>query len=891
MNRVLQWVCCGIFLLQGMTALATHNRAGEITYEHVSGYTYKATITTYTKISSPADRPWLHIYWGDEPAGVLDTELDSLPRSSEVFYSSQDTKQNIYIGYHTYAGPGIYTMMVIDPNRNSGVVNIINSVQQVFSIQTMLTISPSTGHNNSVVLQNPPLQDACLYQNWYHNPAAYDADGDSIAYHLVPCLGEGGLPLSLGDFPAWVSPEQSSPQTTDTFVMDANTGNITWSVPLLAGEYNIAFRVLEYRNGMLIGFVTRDMQITVITCNNQPPVIAAVPDKCVLAGESVQFQVNATDPNADLITLQAFGGPMDGVENTAVFNPNTGNFAWYPQCLEIQQQPYQVTFIATDDGYVNLSDFETVNITVVAPRVENMLAQSQGNAIAVSWDMNSCASALTAYQQGLIKYLVYRRNGTYGFTPDVCELGVPSYTGYTYVGSVTGANNTTYLDQNVTFGPNYCYMVVTRWIDGALSYASEEVCAQLQKKFPVITQVSVVSTSTLSGRVDVAWSAPNELDTLSYAGPYYYQVYYGPSGSAVNQLVYTTPVSNYFFETDTTFTHLGLNTQDQAHVYRVQLISNATSVGYSSVAASPFLNLTALDNAVQIQVVENVPWDNIRYRYYRKGPLDVNYSFWQETNSPQALDDSLINNKTYCYKVECIGTYGLPHLDSLINWSQEDCTNPYDHEPPCDPTAVLEGDCMTGIIKLTWNKPTCADDITGYHIYHNQVLGDPWTLIAETDNADDTIFVYNEEGVMPSIAGCWVVTAVDSLNLWPDGEMHQNESSKLDSLCIDNCPYYALPNIFSPNGDLYNDTYDAFPYRYIDHVEMKIFNQWGSLMYETEEPAIQWNGTDYKTGKLCPDGVFFYAVNVYEIRLTGLEMYTLHGTIELVDGKVISIAP
>ena len=47
-------------------ALATHNRAGEITYTHVSGLTYEIQITTYTKSTAPADRPFLYLYWGDE---------------------------------------------------------------------------------------------------------------------------------------------------------------------------------------------------------------------------------------------------------------------------------------------------------------------------------------------------------------------------------------------------------------------------------------------------------------------------------------------------------------------------------------------------------------------------------------------------------------------------------------------------------------------------------------------------------------------------------------------------------------------------------------------------------------------------------------------------------
>ena len=56
------------------SAHATHNRAGEITYTHVEGLTYEILITTYTKTTAPADRPWLYLYWGDE----VDEPIDSL---------------------------------------------------------------------------------------------------------------------------------------------------------------------------------------------------------------------------------------------------------------------------------------------------------------------------------------------------------------------------------------------------------------------------------------------------------------------------------------------------------------------------------------------------------------------------------------------------------------------------------------------------------------------------------------------------------------------------------------------------------------------------------------------------------------------------------------------
>src|SRR5690606_8681113 len=109
-----------VFFLLVSGAHATHNRAGEITYEHISGLRYRVKITTYTKASSTAaDRNYLKIRWGDEPSNVNENQLDSLLRSNGggggVIIAGTDVKMNEYIGEHTYSGPGTFILQMEDP--------------------------------------------------------------------------------------------------------------------------------------------------------------------------------------------------------------------------------------------------------------------------------------------------------------------------------------------------------------------------------------------------------------------------------------------------------------------------------------------------------------------------------------------------------------------------------------------------------------------------------------------------------------------------------------------------------------------------------------------------------------------------------------------------------
>ncbi|MGB0425139.1 MAG: hypothetical protein ACPGED_12485, partial [Flavobacteriales bacterium] len=357
--------------------------------------------------------------------------LDSLERQLPIQFLSNNAQINTYEGIHTYAGPGIFELTVLDPNRNAGVLNIPFSVNQPFCVRSTLIINPQTGHNSSVQLLNPPKEQACLFKKWVHNPGAYDPDGDLLVYSLVDCLGEECLPIDSYERPdVWSAAD-------DSFIIDPQTGDVCWEFPPEVGEYNIAILIEEFRevNGVLIkvGDVIRDMQITVQLCTNNPPVIDPIQELCVVAGSNVSIEVNASDPDGDPVVLTAIGGPISETENLANFtNPSNGLglFSWLPQCEEVRPSPYQMVFRAEDVGnQIALVDLESWFITVVAPPVENPSAEPDGNSFILNWDATTCLDAFTEVEQSLGSYKIYRRFGEYGFDPDECELGVPEYTG------------------------------------------------------------------------------------------------------------------------------------------------------------------------------------------------------------------------------------------------------------------------------------------------------------------------------------------------------------------------------------------------------------------------------------------------------------------------------
>lgn len=891
-------LCIFVVAMSSLDALATHYRGGDITYELIAPFTYRITIRTIAE-DNAADRDTIRVNWGDgSPEEVLARANGPMVggfRKGE--FIGLGFKRNLYIGTHTYPGVppppnNFYVISFYDPARRNGITNINNGVSDQISFYVEDTLRypadiASIGYNNSPIFRQDPIDYGNVNQLFVHSQNPWDSDGDSLIFELVSPLQYSGMPV-----PNWQNPQNlpTPNDPTNRFRVDRFTGEIIWDVPKQIGLYNVGILVREYRRGILMGTILRDFHIIIDNKPNRPPTIAAIKDTCVRAGDLLQINVVATDPDAgQLVTLSADGGPFIDVPNSlAQFapqppgNPTSGLFEWQPDCNQVRRQPYTVVFTAQDNfsqggSKIPLSDNETWLIDVVAPPVQNPQATVIGNSVNITWsNPYFCASS-----NNFRGFSVWRKIGSNPFVPTYCEIGLAGK-GYTQLNS-TLTKSYSFQDNDIVRGQQYCYRILAHFsrlspngifeYDKVESVPSVEICVNVPLDIPVITNVSVNTTDISNGSNFIAWSKPrvglNQLDTIQTPPPYSFEVYQSSGFNFTNGTLVQTYTANSYFElNDTTFNHNNLNTKTSPNSYKIVFKSKGDSVGVTNVASSVFLTVQPLDKSNKLKWEENVPWSNDSFAVFRQNNITGLFDSIGITFAHQFIDTGLINDSTYCYYVKSFGHYSVQGLKfPIINLSQEDCGTPQDTVAPCAPILTVKNNCDRYINKAWVDSAfvnhlslsfraleNCDNDAQHYNFYFAE-NGNNFVLI---DSATDTFF---NHVLADNLSGCYYATAVDRLG---------NESVRSNIVCTDNCVYYQLPNVFTPNGDGKNDLFKPFmPYRFVSRIEMSIFNRWGEKVFETTNPDILWDGTDFKTGKLLSDGVYLYGGYYYEKQRDG----------------------
>jgi gliding motility-associated-like protein len=110
--------------------------------------------------------------------------------------------------------------------------------------------------------------------------------------------------------------------------------------------------------------------------------------------------------------------------------------------------------------------------------------------------------------------------------------------------------------------------------------------------------------------------------------------------------------------------------------------------------------------------------------------------------------------------------------------------------------------------------------------------------------------------------------------------IRQNTCVITDSIVLENCPpILEMPNIFTPNGDGFNDQFRPEEDNIVSF-NMKIYNRWGMQIFQTDDLKNGWDGTTL--GLEASDGVYLYVIEYREwLGTEPSRIYTAQGTVTL----------
>ncbi|MBN4081694.1 hypothetical protein JYU23_01035, partial [bacterium AH-315-C07] len=236
--------------------------------------------------------------------------------------------------------------------RNGDINTLANPSSEGFYVSATLDNSAAPC-NSAPTFSNPPVPFVCAGQSYIFNNGAYDPDGDSLVYSLIAPMSNASNPVAYTGAYSASNPLDATPGVS----VDPVTGDITFTANS-AHTGVLAILVEEYRNGVLIGSVVRDIQITVLSCTNNIPTLSGINggssyDTIIVACGTKCFTITPFDADGNNITMQGqFSGvPGGSFTVTGQGTPSpVGTFCISPDRDDTSSTPYLLTITVADDN-------------------------------------------------------------------------------------------------------------------------------------------------------------------------------------------------------------------------------------------------------------------------------------------------------------------------------------------------------------------------------------------------------------------------------------------------------------------------------------------------------------------------------------------------------------
>jgi gliding motility-associated-like protein len=378
-------------------ASAYHIAGGDFTLQWISGNDFQLRLILYRDCSNPQAAQFDQTIIVGLFDKFTDAAVDTFHMQLGVVDSLQLTGSGCSPPPSVCMQSGTYTRTVTIPNnpngyyliwerccRNTSIVNIVQPDKEGLAFYQ--EVPDPALHNSTPIFNSAPLPYTCVGQLFRFSFNATDVDGDSLVYELSDPLSGGNTsnqspnPFSFGGNGGNQSPV-AGPYASTTWtpgfslsnvlgstqplVINSSTG-IVEGVPSAVGLYALAVNVYEYKNGILIGLVRREIEFTSIACtgNIAPNVSPNILNQSYTlnASDTLCFNIHVDDQNGDSLFLKYSGeifqnsaqlditAPYAQSADTTGLDSLTTFFCWETGCNQSRDSAYNVVYEVSDNG-------------------------------------------------------------------------------------------------------------------------------------------------------------------------------------------------------------------------------------------------------------------------------------------------------------------------------------------------------------------------------------------------------------------------------------------------------------------------------------------------------------------------------------------------------------
>jgi gliding motility-associated-like protein len=862
-----------VILFFSSLANASHIVGGDIYYDYLGNNNYRFYITVYRDCLSTGAE-----YDDPLPLGIY-TQNSSAPYQTvyvpfpgsvilPVVFNNPCVipPNNICVEKAVYTVivnlppiPGGYTVSYQRCCRGPNITNLFQPDDTGLTLSTQVPGSETNATvNSSPRFTNYPPLLLCNNDDLIFDHSATDPDGDQLVYSLITPFDGGSSAAPAPNPPpgppyfnvTWAGGfNAANPLGAGASIsIDPNTGILTAS-PQMIGLFVVAIRVQEFRNGVLIGETVRDFLFRVMNCNITMQAILPTQEQLptfvnYCQGLAVSFENNSyggtnyawdfgvSGTNSDVSAQfePTFTYPAPGTYNAMlVVNPGWPCTDTAYMVVNVNNE-FNVAFTTQDSVCIlnNSLDFTGITDGPASTTFSWEFGPNANPATSVNQNVNNVSFSVS----GFIPVTI---NAEYGdceatFTESIyifpeptagivlpinfeCDgLTIPfgnnstNTIQYEWDFGVPGTNTdvSTAMNPNFSFPTGGTYTItLIGSSDNACRDTVTETITVYEPLSVSFTHNDSMCVTSNSFNFDGTMTGP-DITTFSWN--------FGPNASTPTAT--TLDVNNVVYNTFGSFP-VTLTASFNS------CIETATSSVF--IFREPEIGFSVLNGPRCAPALVQFQDESVA-----DSPIYYIWNFGDESMSSSVANPSHIysNPGTYSVNLEIYTTVGC--IDTL---------------------SLLQNDIIT-------IHPSPVSDFT-VDPKQTDICNAAVTFTDQSQGATSVFYWFDDNNSFSNTAN---VTHTYTTSGWlRPMQVATNEFGCRDTsyqeLYIEPFIIY-FPNTFTPDGDEFNNLFNGSFALQVVEWNLKIFNKWGELLFESEDPNIGWDGTF--GGKLMQDATYTY---------------------------------